>query len=266
MSDLNQKRDESVSLVSWNVNGIRAVHKKGFIDWLAKTKPDILCLQEIRATIDQIDLQILNHQEYYSYWNSGVRAGYAGTALLSREKPLSVRFGLDDNDREGRVIIAHFPHFTLINCYFPNGSQNSERLSFKLGFYEAFFDKCRELSMQGHTVVFCGDLNTAHQEIDLARPKANKRKSGFLSKERNWIDRLIESGYVDTFRYFHPNTAGRYTWWANTMKSKERNIGWRFDYFFVPKQAITNLIDAFTLQDVSYSDHCPIGIRLCFQE
>ncbi|MCL0029710.1 exodeoxyribonuclease III [Dehalococcoidia bacterium] len=268
MRELNQRygtETRNISLFSWNVNGIRAAHRKGFVVWLANTVPDILCLQETRARVSQLNSDLARPTGYYAYWNSAAtRAGYSGTALLSRDKPLSVEFGLGDVrfDQEGRTIIAEYPDFTLVNCYFPNGNSSHSRLLFKLDFYEAFLAKCEELRSEGHTVVFCGDLNTAHKEIDLANPQSNRRKSGFLPEERRWIDRVIETGYVDTFRYLHPSLAEQYTWWSYRAHSRGRNVGWRFDYFFTVREAVERVTDAFIVSEVALCDHCPIGIRL----
>ncbi len=257
-----------ISLISWNVNGVRAVQKKGFLSWLSKTGPDILCLQEIRARKNQLDSELIKPVHYHTYWNSADKNGYGGTALFTRKQPISVEFGLGDKnlDNEGRTIIAEYSDFTLINCYFPNGNRNQERLLFKLKFYDAFLSKCKKLRKKGHKIVFCGDLNTAHTEIDLAKPKVNKTKSGFLQKERQWIDKVIESGFVDTFRHFNPDSSGHFTWWSYRPNSREQNLGWRFDYFFVDNEKMENVSDAFILPEVTYSDHCPIGIKLKSQD
>ena len=265
MSTENSHNTKRISLLSWNVNGIRAARRRGFLVWLADTAPDILCLQETRATRSQLDNDLAQPEGYFAYWNSADRPGYSGTAVLAREKPLSVEFGLGDakSDREGRIIIAEYPDFTLVNGYFPNGNRNRSRLRFKLDFYNAFLAKCEELRRQGRTIIFCGDLNTAHNEIDLANPHSNNRKSGFLLEERTWIDRVIETGYLDTFRHFHPSLCDQYTWWSYRASSRERNSGWRFDYLFIVREAIERVVDASIMSEAaSYSDHCPIGIRL----
>ena len=253
------------TLLSWNVNGIRAVHNKQiFLPWLARAAPDILCLQETRAGREQLPLELAGPAGYFVYWHSGDRKGYSGTALLSRTEPLSVEFGLglEEFDREGRLIIAEYPTFTLLNCYFPNGGRDHSRLQFKLAYYEAFLDKCEQLRTQGRAVIFCGDVNTAHRPIDLANPRANQNTSGFLPVERAWLDRLKAAGYVDTFRHFYPELAGQYTWWLMAARARERNIGWRIDYFFAAGEIIRRVVDAFILPEVTGSDHCPVGIRL----
>jgi exodeoxyribonuclease-3 len=255
----------TITLLSWNVNGARAAHRKGFLDWLIEAAPDILCLQETRAEERQLPAALAQPAGYHSFWNSSRgRKGYSGTALLTRPEPLAVHFGLGlkEFDQEGRTIIARYPTFTLINCYFPNGGRDHRRVPFKLAFYDAFLDKCERLRAQGHAVIFCGDVNTAHREIDLARPKANQNTTGFLPQERAWIDRVVETGYVDTFRHVHPDLAGQYTWWSVPNKARARNVGWRIDYFFVAAELLDRVSDASILPDVMGSDHCPVGLRL----
>jgi exodeoxyribonuclease-3 len=256
---------ETITLLSWNVNGIRAVHKKGFLDWLAETAPDILCLQETRAAEDQLPAGLAQSAGYRGFWNSArAKKGYSGTALLTRSEPLRVDFGLgiEEFDQEGRTIVVEYPTFTLINCYFPNGGRDHGRVPFKLAFYDAFLDKCQHLRAQGQAVVFCGDVNTAHNEIDLARPRDNQNTTGFLPEERVWIDQVVEAGYVDTFRHFYPNLTGQYTWWSMPTRARARNIGWRLDYFFVAAELLDRVTDAFILPEVMGSDHCPVGLRL----
>jgi exodeoxyribonuclease-3 len=255
----------TITLLSWNVNGVRAGHKKGFLDWLAETSPDMLCLQETRAGEAQLPAPLAQPAGYHGFWNnSRKKKGYSGTALLTRPEPLNVDFGLgiEEFDQEGRTIIAQYPSFTLINCYFPNGGRDRSRVPFKLAFYDAFLDKCESLRAQGHNVIFCGDVNTAHREIDLAHPRENQNTSGFLPEERAWIDRVIEAGYVDTFRYFHPDLTGGYTWWSMPTRARQRNVGWRLDYFFVARELLDRVSDAFILPEVMGSDHCPVGLRL----
>jgi len=256
---------EPITLLSWNVNGIRAVHKKGFLDWLAEANPDILCLQETRAEEAQLPAALAQPAGYRGFWNGSQRKkGYSGTALLTRLEPLSVEFGLgvEEFDQEGRTVIAQYPNFTLINCYFPNGGRDHSRVPFKLAFCDAFLEKCERLRAQGQAVVFCGDVNTSHQEIDLARPKDNQNTTGFLPEERAWIDRVVEAGYVDTFRHLHPDLTEAYTWWSMPTRARERNIGWRLDYFFVTAETLDRVTDAFITPEVMGSDHCPVGLRL----
>jgi exodeoxyribonuclease III len=254
----------TITILSWNVNGMRAIHKKGFLTWLAQANPDILCLQETKCDESQLPAEVAHPAGYHALWHCATKKGYSGTALLSREVPLSVQvgLGLPEFDQEGRTIITEYPTFTLINCYFPNGSRDHSRVPFKMAFYEAFLDKCQELRARGQTVIFCGDVNTAHKEIDLAHPKSNQKTTGFLPEERTWMDQLVGAGYVDTFRHFHPNLAGQYTWWSMVTAARARNVGWRIDYFFIAAEGLARVEDAFILPEVMGSDHCPVGIRL----
>jgi len=253
-----------IQLLSFNVNGIRAAEKKGFLNWLYNTKPDILCLQETKVDKSQLNRNLLEPHGYHTYWNSGVKKGYSGTAIFSRVEPLCVEFclGMDEFDTEGRILIAKYHDFTLLNCYFPNGGCDLLRVPFKLAFYHAFLGKCKELSQKGDTVIFCGDVNTAHKNIDLARPQTNKNKTGFLPEERTYIDKFIENGYVDTFRFFYPNLTEQYTWWSNRANARKNNVGWRLDYFFIADKAIERVTSAFIMPEIHISDHCPIGIKL----
>lgn len=259
-----QREPGNILLLSWNVNSIRSIQKKNFMNWLMNINPDILCLQETKAEKSQLSSYLAQPSGYYAYWNGATKRGYSGTALLSRKEPLSVEFGLGvtEFDQEGRTIIARYPDFILINCYFPNGGRDHSRLAFKLAFYDAFLTKCEQLRTQGDIVIFCGDVNTAHREIDLARPKPNKRKTGFLPEERAWLNEVIKSKYVDTFRHFYPSLAEQYTWWSGRTIARERNVGWRLDYFFIVTEAIERVTDAIIMSEVNGSDHCPVGIHL----
>jgi exodeoxyribonuclease-3 len=254
----------NLTLLSWNVNGVRAAHRKGFLPWLDESAPDILCLQETKAMESQLPAELAQPGGYRAYWNSAQRKGYSGTALITREEPLSIQFGLglEEFDQEGRTIIAEYPAFTLINCYFPNGSRDHKRVPFKLAFYDAFLDKCEQLRKRGQPVVFCGDVNTSHKEIDLANPKSNQKNTGFLPEERAWLDQVVATGYVDTFRHFYPDATGQYTWWSMPTRARERNVGWRLDYFFVVSELMEHVTAAFILSDVTGSDHCPVGLKL----
>lgn len=257
--------DDTITLLSWNVNGARAVHQKGFLEWLELASPDILALQETRAEEQQLPGALAQPTGYRGFWNASRRKkGYSGTALLTQIDPIDVSFGLriEEFDKEGRTVVARYPHFTLLNCYFPNGGRDLSRVPFKLAFYDAFFAFCENLREQGQSVIFCGDVNTAHKEIDLARPSSNSNTTGFLPEERAWIDRVVEAGYVDTFRHFYPDLSEQYTWWSMPTRARERNIGWRLDYFFVSPDLLDRLVDAFILADVTGSDHCPVGLRL----
>lgn len=253
----------ALRLFSWNVNGIRAVHKKGFLPWFDTTAPDILCLQEVRAEPGQIDPAIVAPLGYHTIWNpSRAKKGYSGTGILSRVAPESVELdlGLEEFDAEGRTIIADFGDWVLITAYFPNGRDDLSRVPFKMRYCEAFLARCEELRAQGKHVVFCGDLNTSHMPIDLARPKANEKNTGFLPEERAWIDRVIEAGYVDTFRDRNPDAEGAYTWWTMRAGARQRNVGWRLDYFFVDEGFAPRVLDARIHADVLGSDHCPVEI------
>ena len=254
-----------ITLLSWNINGIRAASKKGFLDWFTHAAPDILCMQETRAGEAELPPALAQPSGYRGYWNPcRIKRGYSGTGLLTRPQPLDVEFGLgsEEFDREGRTMIARYPTFTLINCYFPNGSRDLSRVPFKLRFCAAFLDKCEQLRAQGQAIIFCGDVNTSHQPIDLAHPKENEKHTGFLPEERAWIDQVIQAGYVDTFRHLHPDLPGQYTWWSMPTRSRAKNVGWRLDYFFVAREVMDRVKDAFILPDVMGSDHCPVGIHL----
>ena len=256
---------DTITLLSWNVNGIRAAHRKGFLDWMSESAPDILCLQETRAEEHQLPAKLAQPQGYQGFWNPSRRKkGYSGTGLLTQREPLAVEFGLgvEEFDQEGRTLTARYPTFTLINCYFPNGGRDHRRVPFKLDFYAAFMKRCERLRAQGQAVIFCGDVNTAHREIDLARPQSNQNTTGFLPEERAWIDQMVAAGYVDVFRHFYPDMTGQYTWWSMPTRARERNVGWRIDYFFVASEVLERVTDAFILPEVMGSDHCPVGIRL----
>jgi len=250
-----------MKILSWNVNGIRAADKKGLFDFIKKESPDIFCLQEIKAMPDQLPPHLRNLPGYHVFINSAERGGYSGVATYTKEKPKETKkgFGIKKFDSEGRILINEYPSFTLFNIYFPNGKQGKDRLDYKMDFYETFLDYVDDLKSKGKNVIVCGDFNTAHKEIDLARPKENEKISGFLPIERAWMDKFVEHGYVDTFRYFNkqPN---QYSWWDIKTRARERNVGWRIDYFFTNKEHIHNVKQAFIMQDIMGSDHCPVGI------
>jgi exodeoxyribonuclease-3 len=252
-----------MKIISWNVNGIRAISKKGFWEWVAQENPDILCLQETKAHPDQLTPAMLEPQDYATHWNSAERKGYSGVAILSKPKPISVTpgLGVPEFDAEGRVLCADYGEFVLYNIYYPNGGAGNKRVPFKMAFYDAFQKHVNALRAQGRKVVICGDVNTAHTEIDLARPKENSKTTGFLPEERAWVDQFIKSGYIDTFRQFHDGV-GHYTWWDYKTRARERDVGWRIDYFFVTENLRDRLKSAFILKDVLGSDHCPLGIEL----
>lgn len=250
-------------IISWNVNGIRAADRKGFFDWFQQDNPDILCIQEIKALPQQFPPHLKNTPDYHVYINSAERKGYSGVATYSKQKPINVKsgFGIKKFDSEGRILITEYEDFVLFNIYFPNGKRSQERLDFKLDFYDTFLAYADNVKAEGKNIILCGDVNTAHKEIDLARPKANEKISGFLPVERAWIDRFIDHGYTDTFRQFNKKP-DQYTWWSMRTRARERNVGWRIDYFFVNNEFLPKVKDAFILSDVLGSDHCPIGIEL----
>jgi exodeoxyribonuclease-3 len=252
-----------MKILCWNVNGIRAIDKKGLFDWFKKESPDILCLQEIKAMPDQIPPHLRNMPGYNIFINSAERKGYSGVLTFSKDNPLDVKngFGIPKFDIEGRILITEFPSFTLFNIYFPNGKMNQERLDYKLEFYDTFLGYADNLKSEGKNIVVCGDFNTAHKEIDLTHPKENEKISGFLPIERDWIDTFIDHGYVDTFRHFNKEP-DQYSWWDFKSRAREKNVGWRIDYFFVNKEFIAHIKKAFILQHVMGSDHCPVGIEI----
>jgi exodeoxyribonuclease-3 len=252
-----------IKILSWNVNGIRGVHKRGFMDWLTSETPDILCVQETKASPDQLPDELINPPGYSSYWNSAQRKGYSGVAVYSKQEPRNVELsmGVKSFDEEGRFICMDFGDFVLFNVYFPNGKSRPERLRFKMDFYDAFLEQIEELRKKQPRLIFVGDVNTAHNEIDLARPKENSKVSGFLPIEREWMDKAVSRGYVDTFRHFHPD-AVKYSWWDAKSRARERNVGWRIDYVFVSSEMLDSVNDSFILDEVIGSDHCPVGVEL----
>ena len=254
-------------LISWNVNGVRAAHKKGFLDWLRLEHPDVLCLQETKAEPSQLPPELAQPEGYQTAWDwPHEKKGYSGVATFSRPAPARVErgMGIPEFDREGRVLISRYPEFTLYNVYFPNGKRDATRLDYKLRFYDAFRGVLQAASgKDGGRIVICGDVNTAHREIDLARPKENSKVSGFLPAERAWIDKLLESGFIDAFRVFESG-GGHYTWWDQMTRARERNVGWRIDYFFISADLRPHLTSAFHQPRVMGSDHCPVGIDLKF--
>jgi exodeoxyribonuclease-3 len=254
-----------MKLLSWNVNGIRAIYKKGFLDWFNKEKPDILCLQETKAMKEQLSDELLNVNGYTSYFSSAERKGYSGTATYTKFNPVKISngIGIKKFDSEGRFLVTEVDDFILFNIYFPNGKAKQERLQYKMDFYEALLKHLKKLLKQDKKIVICGDVNTAHKEIDLARPKPNEKISGFLPEERAWIDKLLEAGFIDTLRVFNQKPE-QYTWWDMMTRARDRNVGWRIDYFFISDNLKANLKNAFILPEVMGSDHCPVGIELIF--
>lgn len=249
-------------LLSWNVNGIRAIQRKGAFNELMAMDADVICVQETKAQIDQLDDALVNPDGYHAFYSSAERKGYSGVALFSKPQPNKVEYGLgiDRFDAEGRTVIAYYDNFVVMNHYYPNGKQSNDRLQYKMDFYDACLEFTDALVQKGHNVIICGDVNTAHKPIDLARPAENEKISGFLPEERAWIDKFLSHGYIDTFRLLHPDEPDQYTWWNMQTRARDRNVGWRIDYFFVNEAFQGNLKDAFILPEVMGSDHCPIGI------
>ena len=242
---------------------MRAAHKKGLAEWLMEADYDILALQETKANPRQIPPAIADAGGYHTYFSKPERPGYSGVGLLSKAKPNSVSysFGNQRFDSEGRVIEADYGVFTLLNVYFPNGGRSEERLRYKLDFYDAFLDHMERIRLRGRSLIICGDYNTAHTELDIARPKENENRSGFMPVERAWLDKLTSMGYVDTFRMFTPG-GGHYTWWDMKTRARERDVGWRLDYFFATEDLLPKIRSAGILKDVIGSDHCPVTLEL----
>lgn len=252
-----------MKLVSWNVNGIRAVANKNAFAWVDEFKPDILCLQEIKAEEAQIPEPLFNHTFSCKYVNSASKRGYSGTMSFS-----TIHFDKTDtahaidHTHEGRILEHHFGDVVLFNVYFPNGQQSEERLAHKMKFYSDFLAHTEALRAEGKGIIICGDVNTAHRTIDLKNPKANEETSGFLPIERAWIDLLLDKGYLDTFRHIHGDVKDAYSWWSYRFGARERNVGWRIDYFFISQELQDTLVDAFILHHIEGSDHCPVGIEI----
>lgn len=252
-----------MKIISWNVNGIRACLKKGFMDFLSTHSPDVLFLQETKVAEADLPDEVREPFGYRSQWHSAERKGYSGVAVLTKKTPSNViiGFGNDKFDCEGRVIQTEFDDLMIIGVYFPNGQKDESRLLYKLDFYNEFFNYCDDLRKSGKRVIVCGDFNTAHTPIDLARPKENESTSGFMPIEREWISELVRRGYVDVFRRKYPDIQ-KYSWWSYRSAAREKNIGWRIDYFMVSDDFSNNVSDSYILNDVHGSDHCPVGITL----
>ena len=252
-----------MKLYSWNVNGIRAAEKKGFLDWLAQCGGDVVAVQETKAHPDQLSAALLNPIGYHANWSSAEKKGYSGTATYSKAQPVAIKTGFDDErfDKEGRILISDFERFVFFNIYFPNGGRGPEWVKHKLEFYTRFLEVVAGYTQQGRSVIITGDVNTAYAEIDLARPKENSTVSGFLPEERVMLDQLVDLGFIDTFRRFHKDP-GHYSWWDLKSNARERNVGWRIDYFFVDSASAARVTDAFIWDKVQGSDHCPVGVKI----
>jgi len=258
-----------MKIISWNVNGIRAVHKKGKWQQILDLKPDIFCLQETKANPDQIPDEVRNPEGYYSFFDfPKEKKGYSGVAIYSKVKPDMVQYEMGSPvlDNEGRLVAAHFKDFVLVTAYFPNGGGGPERLKYKLDFYDKFILYIEDLRKKQKHIIFCGDINTAHTEIDLARPKANEKNTGFLPIERAWIDKVVAAGYADIFRQLNPTATGAYTYWDMKTFSRDRNVGWRIDYFFGTPEVLKQTKAVGILADIFGSDHCPIYIDVDFKK
>jgi exodeoxyribonuclease III len=252
-----------ITIYTWNINGIRAIAKKGFKDWVKKSKGDIICLQETKAQPEQIPDEIKNIKGYDSFWFSAQRKGYSGVGTYTKIKPINTLngFGNAKYDMEGRVIFSEYERFVLANVYFPNGGRGPERVKYKLDFYDELFLFLNKNYRDRKGIIVTGDYNTAHKEIDLARPKENETNSGFLPEERKWIDNIINLGYVDVFRKFNQNPDW-YTYWDMFTRARDRNVGWRIDYFMVSEDFVNNIVSADIHMDVMGSDHCPVSIKI----
>ncbi len=253
-----------MKLISFNVNGIRACHKKGALMELFKLNADIIGIQETKSTIDQLGGEITSPKGYFSYFDSATeRKGYAGTAVYTKVKPEKVEYGLGkkEYDTEGRCITVHFKNFAFVTAYFPNGGRDEEHFQFKLRYYDLFLKHVQKLEKKYSKVIFCGDLNVAHNEIDLARPKENSNQIGFLPIERAWVDKVENAGFIDTFRHLHPKEV-KYSWWDQKTFSRQRNVGWRIDYFFINKKLVKKIKNADILTNFIGSDHAPVLLNI----
>lgn len=245
-------------LISWNVNGLRACMQKGFIDFFKEADADVFCLQETKLQEGQITMDLPG---YYQYWNYAEKKGYSGTAVFTKEEPLSVSYGMgiEEHDHEGRVIALEFQNFYVITVYTPNSQEELKRLDYRMKWEDDFLAYLKKLE-ENKPVIVCGDMNVAHKEIDLKNPKTNRRNAGFTDEERNKFSNLLDAGFTDTFRYFYPDLEGVYSWWSYRFKAREKNAGWRIDYFLSSKSLNDTLKDAVIYRDILGSDHCPVGL------
>ena len=253
-----------MKLISWNVNGLRAVVNKGFEKFFEEINADIFCVQETKMQEDQIDIKINEiFKNYYQYWNSAVKKGYSGTAVFTKIKPINVTYGIgkEEHDQEGRVITLEFEKFFLVNCYTPNSKRELERLEYRTIWEDEIRSYLCKLKLK-KPVIYCGDLNVAHQEIDLKNPKTNRMNAGFTDDERNKMTELLNSGFVDTFRYLYPEKENCYSWWSYMGHAREKNVGWRIDYFIVSKNIAKKIDEATIYSEIFGSDHCPVGLNI----
>lgn len=252
-----------MKITTWNVNGYRAVLRKKALDWIPEVDPDVLCLQETKLQLDQINDDEAQIEGYQATWNSAERKGYSGVVTFHKEQPLNTEkgIGIEKFDGEGRVIRSQYEDFHLYNIYFPNGGQGNKRVPFKLEFYEELLHICDDLHRENANIIITGDFNTAHNEIDLANPKANEKNTGFLPEEREWIDKYLEHNFVDAYRELYPERI-QYTWWTYRYNARENNIGWRLDYFLVSEQLMKRVEDVVVHSEIMGSDHCPVSLLL----
>ncbi len=253
-----------MKLISWNVNGLRAVVTKGFKNFFDQVDADIFCLQETKLQKEQVDDNIKSiFKEYNEYWNCAEKKGYSGTAVFSRQKPINVTYGIgiEEHDKEGRVITLEFDKFYLVNCYTPNSKRELERLNYRMKWEDAFRNYLLKLN-ENKPVIMCGDLNVAHKEIDLKNPKSNRRNAGFTDEERDKMTELLDAGFTDSFRSLYPEKEGCYSWWSYMFHAREKNAGWRIDYFIVSNSINKNIKESTIYSDVMGSDHCPVGIEI----
>ena len=255
-----------MKLVSWNVNGLRAVINKGFKDFFKEIDADIFCMQETKMQENQLDDNIKEiFKGYNAYWNSAEKKGYSGTAIMTKSKPLNVKYGIgiEEHDKEGRVITLEFDKFYMVNCYTPNSKRELERLDYRMVWEDAFRNYLLELNKK-KPVIVCGDLNVAHKEIDLKNPKTNRKNAGFTDEEREKMTELLNAGFTDTFRYLYPDKTDTYTWWSYMFKAREKNAGWRIDYFIVSNSIKDKIKESYIYSEVMGSDHCPVGLDIDF--
>ena len=253
-----------MKLISWNVNGLRAVVTKGFKDFFDNVDADIFCLQETKLQEEQVDKNIKSiFNGYNEYWNCAEKKGYSGTAVFSKLKPINVTYGIgiEEHDKEGRVITLEFDKFYLVNCYTPNSKRELERLNYRMQWEDAFRNYLLKLN-ETKPVIMCGDLNVAHNEIDLKNPKTNHRNAGFTDEERDKMTKLLNAGFTDSFRYLYPEKEGCYSWWSYMFHAREKNAGWRIDYFIVSNSINKNIKESTIYSDIMGSDHCPVGIEI----
>ena len=253
-----------MKLVSWNVNGLRAVINKGFVEFFKEIDADVFCIQETKMQEDQIDDNIKEiFKGYNTYWNSAEKKGYSGTAIMTKDKPLNVEYGIgiEEHDKEGRVITLEFDKYYMVNCYTPNSKRELERLDYRMVWEDAFRNYLIELNKK-KPVIVCGDLNVAHKEIDLKNPKTNRRNAGFTDEEREKMTELLNAGFTDTFRYLYPDKTDMYTWWSYMFKAREKNAGWRIDYFIVSDSIKDKIKESYIYSEIMGSDHCPVGLDI----